>query len=69
MPLPERGDHKESLHSNQDHLFWVPDQLQTLWHAKPLLVREWDFIHLRLTKETILYVMHVWTAQVLPQRQ
>ena len=42
------------LHSSaadeKDHLFWVPNQLQTFWHVEALSVSEWDFIHLRLTK-------------------
>ena len=44
------GSIQESLHSNQDHFFGVPNRLLFLWHVKPLLVGEWDCIHLRLTK-------------------
>ena len=50
----------------KDHLFWVPNQLQSFchvkplsvsewgfWHVKPLLVNVWDFIHLWLIKKMI----------------
>ena len=32
-------------------MFWVPNQLQSFWHVKPLSVSEWDFVHLRLTRK------------------
>ena len=50
-----RGNHRESLHSNQDHLFWVPDQLQNIRRVKILLVSEWDFIHPRLTTKLFVF--------------